>query len=706
MQYRIDTQAENQIMPTSLLDGALYWNRRGFPVLPLWWANEDGTCACGDPNCKSIAKHPLGMLAPNGCFDATTDPAVIEVWWGLYPKANIGLAMGHGRVAIDLDVKKDANGLATFLDLNLFFDTLTHRTPSGGWHLIYTAEEDFANNVRLLPAIDVRSSGGYIAAPPSVAPDGVYSIEVDMEPEPVPAMLAALLHPPQAEQNNDVLTGEDSPVNIDLMIAKAKTCVPSFEGRGGDNQLYSVAACMCRDYALTVDTATSILWEFYNPRCVPKWEDYEFADFRKTVFNGAQYGRNAIGGKSPERMLEFVKPTTKARPACPQNGRAEPAAAESPQAIAGTAPKKKGVVARRLDDVEAEPIEWAWKDHIAYGKLNLIGGPPGVGKSQLLLKFAAIITTGDKWPDGNACRKNAVALIQNEDNAGDTVKPRAMAAGVDGKNFHILDGICVDEGAGLQERLLQLDRDLADIEAWLDDNPDVGTLMIDPVTAYLGKTDSYKDTEVRAVLTPLATLAERRCIMVIVLAHLNKSSGRTASDRIAGSPAFNQVPRTGHMIAPDPDDEDLMVFQSYKRNIGKKSEALLFRIVSEKIYTEKHPKGIDTSRVALEGMHARIDLDEALNGSQGKPEKVSKLEQAKAWLKTYLENGPQFYPELFEAAKANCIAKGTLDKAKAELEVVSRKGLNRWAEWEWALPGDNRTAAPPVAGIHPPRMAA
>jgi RecA-family ATPase len=205
-----------------------------------------------------------------------------------------------------------------------------------------------------------------------------------------------------------------------------------------------------------------------------------------------------------------------------------------------------------LADVEPEPVDWAWKNRLARGKLNLIGGPAGLGKSQLLLDIAKVITTGGVWPDGTICRLGSVLLLQNEDNLADTVAPRAQAAGVDTSRLFYLRGVREDTAKGLQERLVQLDRDLGEVEAWLDKRPDVDTLTIDPLNAYLGKADSYKDADVRAVLTPLAALAERRRLMVIVLAHLNKGSGRAASERIAGSPAFARCrePRTWSRRTP------------------------------------------------------------------------------------------------------------------------------------------------------------
>jgi hypothetical protein len=383
----------------------------------------------------------------------------------------------------------------------------------------------------------------------------------------------------------------------------------------------------------------------------------------------------------------------KTEPGCPQR----PFAGETQK------PEKPGLVVTCGADIKLEPIDWAWKDHFARGKLNLIGGPPGLGKSQLLLHIAKVITTGGTWPDGKQCRRGAVLLIQNEDNASDTVAPRAIAAGVDMNRFFIAGAIRVNEGDGIAERLIQLDRDLEAIEAALAALPGVDTLMIDPITAYLGKTDSYKDSEVRAVLTPLAALAERRGLMVIVLAHLNKASGRSASDRISGAPAFLQVPRTAHMVAFDPDDSELRIFQPFKRNLGKGFEGFAFRIVTETIPDPRYPAGIETSCIAWKGSKTLDDLGEALDGRQ-KEEHATRREEAKRFLQYELRDGPKPQQNLEYEAAALGIKTPTLRRAKKNLGVRSFRASDK--SWWWALSGHTASApiATPPGGIQMPNF--
>ena len=98
-------------------------------------------------------------------------------------------------------------------------------------------------------------------------------------------------------------------------------------------------------------------------------------------------------------------------------------------------------VSRCLADIEAVPIAWLWPQRLALGKLNLIAGQPGLGKSQLTGLFAARVTTGDRWPDGGRCPTGNVIFVSCEDDAADTIVPRLDAAGADRTRVHILDWI-------------------------------------------------------------------------------------------------------------------------------------------------------------------------------------------------------------------------------------------------------------------------
>ena len=147
-----------------------------FPVFPLWAAlpakHADGfVCACGSLKCKSPAKHPMARLAPHGVKDATQDPKRVAWFWTAAPNANIGVATGHGLAVLDIDPRH--GGDQSIADLQRRHGrlpvTLTCRTGGGGRHLYFAADTDVENSVGALgPGLDVRGTGGYVVAPPSL----------------------------------------------------------------------------------------------------------------------------------------------------------------------------------------------------------------------------------------------------------------------------------------------------------------------------------------------------------------------------------------------------------------------------------------------------------------------------------------------------------------------------------------------------------
>ncbi len=142
---------------------ALEYLKRGWSVLPLFEA-IDGRCACGNPSCQSVGKHPR---CQHGVRDATCDPQIIQAWWKQWPSANIGIATGSrsGIVVLDID---DTSVLDTHQ-----FETLRSRTGRG-LHLYFQLEGANMCSKRLRPGLEVKADGAYVLAPPSVHPNGAH----------------------------------------------------------------------------------------------------------------------------------------------------------------------------------------------------------------------------------------------------------------------------------------------------------------------------------------------------------------------------------------------------------------------------------------------------------------------------------------------------------------------------------------------------
>jgi hypothetical protein len=182
------------------------------------------------------------------------------------------------------------------------------------------------------------------------------------------------------------------------------------------------------------------------------------------------------------------------------NGSAQPIAAEAaPEATTRTA------VLVRADTMKPESISWAWKNRFAFGKLAVLAGDPGLGKSTILIEIAALHSIGGEFPCGEGRAQQCESLILTaEDGLRDTLIPRLIAAGADRTKIHFLTGT---KGEGTDdETLFDLGRDIAALRKVLKEHPNIRILIIDPLTAYLGATKAKENSEVRRVFAPRSRL--------------------------------------------------------------------------------------------------------------------------------------------------------------------------------------------------------
>jgi len=264
---------------------------------------------------------------------------------------------------------------------------------------------------------------------------------------------------------------------------------------------------------------------------------------------------------------------------------AEIDAATSPADVKPTRPPNgRRVASRNLAGVRAERVAWLWPGYLPAGKLVVFDGDPGVGKSTLAMDLAARVSTGRAWPDGqpNPVSAAAVVVMSAEDGLADTVKPRLEAAGGDPGLVECVTGILtVDADTGeATTQWPNLTTDLPMIGGLI-----AGTgarlLIVDVLMAYLdGRTDSYKDQHVRAVLGPVAAMAERTGCAVIVLRHLTKSQTQ-AMYRGGGSIGIIGAARAGFVIGRDKEDSARRLFACQKSNLGPEPATLAYRLVSD-----------------------------------------------------------------------------------------------------------------------------
>jgi AAA domain len=235
-----------------------------------------------------------------------------------------------------------------------------------------------------------------------------------------------------------------------------------------------------------------------------------------------------------------------------------------------------------LSDVQPKSVHWLWYGRLPLGKLVMVDGDPGLGKTTLLFDVAARLTTGRHMPNENIPpAAGGVVLICLEDGLEDTIQPRMAKAGADLKKVVSIGYIKAQDADGNEyERPFSLAEDLTTLEAAIN-RVDAKLIIIDPIMAILGGKDTYKDNEVRATLAPLKALAERCNACIAMIRHVNKSGSDKLIYQGGGSIAFIGLARVGLMVTKNPDDEEQAILAVSKNNLSRKPSKLLYRIVCD-----------------------------------------------------------------------------------------------------------------------------
>ena len=329
----------------------------------------------------------------------------------------------------------------------------------------------------------------------------------------------------------------------------------------------------------------------------------------------------------------------------------------------------------RMDDVQAEALEWLWPGRVPLGKVTLIAGDPGLGKSLATLDMAARVSTGREWPDGGPNMLGAAIVLSAEDGLADTIRPRLEAAGADLSHVAVPDN---EHGPSLALCRDSLEETLDELEAMEGLRPP-RLVVVDPITAYLGGIDSHKDSDVRTVLAPLASLAASRRVAIVLVAHLNKSQDQRAIHRTTGSVAFTASARAVWLVAKDKSDPQRRLFVPAKHNLGPDSAGMAYSIGTKEL-----PKVGEVPVIRWEGDEVHLTADDVLGGPPGR--RSPRQEHAEEWLISRLEDGPRSASEVFEEAEREGITKPTLRRAKEALNVRPRKRPEFQGPWEWSLP--------------------
>jgi hypothetical protein len=599
-------------------------------------------------DCSSPGKHPRTLHGPK---DATADETTIREWWRKCPDANIGVALDKW-IVIDVDGDDGAAALQGLIPAGESLPTTwTARTGrKGGKHFFFRVP--FARglklrNMRMGTNLDLKTgANSYMVVAPSLHANG----------------------------NRYAWMDGHSPWNIEAAVAPEWLLNAASRKRaprgssGGDGV---PCADGCESHPTVRYGRAALRAECERLRAAPEGNrnnTLNVAAFNlgQLVSDGRLGEGEACGGltEAARDIGLDERETAKTIESGLEAGKANPRPIPNQQ---GDPAPTYGKLA---SEIEPESIDWLWTGHIARGKLHVIDGDPGLGKSALTVDLAARCTAGKEWPDGAENPQPGRAMILSaEDGPADTIRPRLEAANADLERVRILSPMLAsddqlrfpDNTATLEQAIIEMGADV---------------VFIDPFTAYLGNIDANKDQDARKVLAGIAGVAARTNAAIVIVRHLNKRTDTgNALYRGGGSIGIIAAARVGFLVAADPQDGDLRVFACLKNNIAKSPPSLAFRLVES---------ANGAVRVEWQGETELGPEDLLASGVNqiGRPR--GRLDEACDFLQTALADGPRPSAEVTELAKKLGFSDTTMQRARRLLgvEAVKGKGEFHGAWWQ------------------------
>jgi hypothetical protein len=338
------------------------------------------------------------------------------------------------------------------------------------------------------------------------------------------------------------------------------------------------------------------------------------------------------------------------------------------------------LVIHTVASVAAVPLRWLWPNRFALGKVSIIAGDPGLGKSQLTAFLASVVTNGSYWPNGEGgAEQGDVVMLSCEDDLADTIRPRLEAAGADLNRVHTISAVTDTRG---KRRSFNLSDDIAKLEydvlAKLDGRARL--VIIDPITAYMGrKVDNNGATEVRDALNPVQDLAARYGVAVVCVSHPPKNAGHgKAVNAVIGSQAYVAATRAAWMVTRDPENDERRLLLQVKNNLGN-AKGLAFSVQTRPVSSGYAPY------IAFEQGYVNTTADDALRPQAEPTLGLSKMDKAKALLHRELTNGPADVSMLAQHAADLGISYRTLKNAADAMKLVASKN-GMYGGWTWGFP--------------------
>jgi hypothetical protein len=341
-----------------------------------------------------------------------------------------------------------------------------------------------------------------------------------------------------------------------------------------------------------------------------------------------------------------------------------------------------------LSRLTPRSVPWLWPLRLARGKLAILEGDPGLGKSLVALDLCARLSTGRPFPDGApGIEPTACIILNGEDGTADTLRPRLETLGADLSRIFILHQEDTDAADlfRLPAQAAQLNEVLTATRA--------GLVVIDPITAFLDSSVvTFHEQSVRRALLPLARLAEKYQCTIFMLRHLNKRNTGPALYRGTGSIGFLAVCRSGWLLAPDPEDGQRRILAQLKNNLAPPQPSLALAVQRA---DDLSPPNV--SWLGPTGWTA----DQLLAARRHGPAPVAE-ERARKFLADFLHAGPRTAREIWQAAERDGHSFRTLERAKKDLMIrsISVYPDKRRVSY-WLLPGQELPPTIPKEAIPP-----
>ena len=317
-----------------------------------------------------------------------------------------------------------------------------------------------------------------------------------------------------------------------------------------------------------------------------------------------------------------------------------------------------------MEDVVSKEVEWLWYPYIPYGKITIIEGDPGEGKTTLVLKLAAALSRGLPLPCDDDKEYEPIHIIYQtaEDGIEDTIKPRLEKAGADCSMIRVIDE--TDKELSMTDD--RLEQAIIETGARL--------IILDPIQAYIGATvDMHRANEIRPVLKHLGIIAEKHNCAILLIGHMNKASGSKSTYRGLGSIDIQATARSVLLVARLRDKPNIRIMAHDKSSLAPAGDAIGFEMTE------------DNGMVCI-GPYD-ITIDELLSGNEGRGKK--KLDIAENFIKEYFGSNKVIPSNeiMMEAAKRS-IKRNTLLSAKKKLGITSdkEKAEDGTIYWTWVMP--------------------